>query len=461
VGVTIAGGVTGYHGDDSYASTIRPLLERPGVRWLGAVAHDRVPGILAEIDVLVVPSIWIENSPFVIREARAAGAVVVASRLGGMAEAVSDGRDGLLFEPGSPEDLRRVLLRLIEEPGLLARLRDNSPAVRSIDDDAAWTARVYEEERREVAERVPAVRPSTAAVVLNYRTPADTLLATRSIEASRRPVSPIVVVDNDGHSDCGEALARGRAAVRVLTTGGNLGFSGGCNAGIRDALAGGAELVLLLNSDATVAPDTVERLEAALAASPRAGIAAPLIVSRSDPGVVSSSGISFSIRSGRMLHVGFGRRAAELSREAPRRVTAASGCALLIRRAVFEQAGLFDERYFYSFEDIDFCLRAARAGWETWMVPSALVYHEGHRSIGTASPARVYFAARNHLLLARTAAPLPWPGSWIRAGSVVVLNAAYALRGPKSRVPARLLSVLRGTLDHLRGRYGPAPHPSR
>ena len=110
VTVTIAGDLAPYHGDDRYASIVRPLLQRTGVEWLGRVAHDESAGACSpRLDVLVVPSIWIENSPFVIKEAFAAGVPVVASNLGGMAELVQDGRNGLLFTAGDSADLRRVL----------------------------------------------------------------------------------------------------------------------------------------------------------------------------------------------------------------------------------------------------------------------------------------------------------------------------------------------------------------
>ncbi len=78
--------------------------------------------MLVELDALVVPSVWYENAPLVISEAFAAGLPVVASRLGGMAEAVRDGIDGLLFAPSDPGDLARVLRALATEPGLLDRL---------------------------------------------------------------------------------------------------------------------------------------------------------------------------------------------------------------------------------------------------------------------------------------------------------------------------------------------------
>ena len=435
VSVTIAGDLAPYHGDDSYAGIVRPMLQRSGVEWLGGVAHERVPALLASIDVLVVPSIWIENSPFVIKEAFAAGLPVVASNLGGMAELVQDGRNGLLFTAGDSADLRRVITRLLDEPGLLATLREGIPRVKTIDEDAAWTQAIYEEAVGEprvhaTVESGSAARssgegqpphagyeagPAIAAVVLNYNTPDDTLLAVLSLRASRRPLDQLIVVDNGPGEECERALSPWKDSVRYIRSPGNVGFSAGCNIGIRAALDAGADMVLLVNSDAVLAPDAVERLEHALQAEPRAGIAAPLVVSRAEPGIVGSAGIAYSSATGRMRHEGFGSRTADLCEGPARTVDVVSGCVMLIRRSVFDGIGLFDERYFYSFEDIEFCLRARRAGHRILLVPQALAYHEGHQSIGAASASRLYYAARNHLLLAQSALPLTGPRAFARA----------------------------------------------
>ena len=119
----IFGSFASYHGDDRYRSQVEPLLTQPDVHVHGPIPHDAVPAALASVDVLVVPSVWLENAPFVIREAFAAGVPVVASNIGGMAEMVADGRTGLLFQVGDAADLRRTMRRVIEEAGLLDRLR--------------------------------------------------------------------------------------------------------------------------------------------------------------------------------------------------------------------------------------------------------------------------------------------------------------------------------------------------
>jgi glycosyltransferase involved in cell wall biosynthesis len=90
----------------------------------GPFAREELAQALAQIDVLVVPSTWHENAPFVVLEARAAGLPVLASRFGGLVEVVDDEVDGELFAPGNASDLAARLQRLLDEPDRLARYRD-------------------------------------------------------------------------------------------------------------------------------------------------------------------------------------------------------------------------------------------------------------------------------------------------------------------------------------------------
>jgi GT2 family glycosyltransferase/glycosyltransferase involved in cell wall biosynthesis len=454
--VDLFGAYAPYHGDDSYRARIEALTSAD-VRVHGAVPHREVPRALASIDVLVVPSVWPENSPLVINEAFMAGVPVVASRIGGIPEIVRHGRNGLLFDAGDVDGLTGALERLRADRALLDALSAGAAAtgVRSIDDDADATRALYASLRPHDA----AVVTRVAAVVLNYRAEDDTLLAVKSLLASRRPVDDVIVVDNDTSNDRGgarAALADVAAEIVYMRAPRNLGYSGGMNLGIREALRRGAGRVVLVNSDVIVPPDCIERLERAILSTPGAGIAGPLIVARSDPDIVGSSGMSYRPATGRMRHAGFGRAVDVVSPPAAAIVDGVSGCLMLVTREVFDAVGLLDEDYFFSFEDLDFCLRARRAGFSTVLAGAATAHHEGGRSIGARSPRRLYFAARGHLLLARRAGrPAGRVASACRTVAIVALNLAHAVRSGGAPLPVRLAAVARGVRDYFAGRFGP------
>jgi glycosyltransferase involved in cell wall biosynthesis len=101
--------------------------------------------ILREVDVLVVPSVWYENSPNVILEAFAHQTPVIVSNLGGMAELVTDGVDGLHFAPGDAADLARRFQRLMGEPDLLPRLRAGIRSVKTLAQEMDELEAVYQQ----------------------------------------------------------------------------------------------------------------------------------------------------------------------------------------------------------------------------------------------------------------------------------------------------------------------------
>lgn len=455
IAVELFGAHTAYHGDDSYRAQLEPLLHRPGVTVHGPRPHETMPEALAGLDVLVVPSIWPENSPLVIQEALLAGVVPVAADIGGIPELVQHERNGLLCPPGDAQAFGRALSRLLEEPGLLERLRQGTHHVRDIRDDVA-AVRGHYVAAREGAGGTVGEAARVHAVVLNYGTPDDTLIAVRSLLASRLPLAGVHVVDNGSDAACETLLLAVRDRIDYTRTGTNLGFSGGMNVGIRRALAAHATHVLVVNSDAVVPPDTAGRLLEALHRRPDAGIAGPVVVTRTRPDRVQSAGLLYGPGTGRFRVRGFGTRAADAGMLVGD-VPAISGCVMLIDRAVLDRVGLFDERYFFGFEDLDFCLRAGAEGFKT-IVTNALVYHHGGASLGGRAPARFYYATRNHLHLAgRIGAGDPVARRTLRAVSILALNAAHALRGGPAGATSRAWWVARGALDALRGRDGPLP----
>lgn len=130
--------------DPTYEDRLRALAgDDPRIHFAGPFAHGQLAGILTGADLVVVPSIWYENSPLTILEAQAARRPVITARLGGMAELVRDGVDGLHFAPGDAGDLARQIQRLRDEPGLLERLRAGVRPPPSIDDEMAELSAIY------------------------------------------------------------------------------------------------------------------------------------------------------------------------------------------------------------------------------------------------------------------------------------------------------------------------------
>ena len=115
------------HHFPEYVATLERRARELGASLPGALARADVPAALAATDVLVVPSVWYENSPLAIHEARAAHTAVLVSDLGGMAELVEPGRQGWRFAAGDAGALAAELARVLREPALLARLDFEPP----------------------------------------------------------------------------------------------------------------------------------------------------------------------------------------------------------------------------------------------------------------------------------------------------------------------------------------------
>lgn len=217
---------------------------------------------------------------------------------------------------------------------------------------------------------------NVAVVIVNYRT-ADLTRAAVASALSEPDVTEVVVVDNaSGHGDVA-ALREAFAAdgrVTVVESGTNLGFGQGANLGVARSRS---PLVLLLNSDATIAPGSVRLLVQALLADDRVGVVAPAI---HQPDGTLQPGVHGSFpRRGEVILVSLGRKAAD--DQSPDWV---SGVAMLLRRRDFEAVGGFDDRYEMYFEDIDLCRRLRHRGKVAARQPAASVVHGG----GSSWPAR-------------------------------------------------------------------------
>jgi glycosyltransferase involved in cell wall biosynthesis len=129
--------------DSGYSENLRKRAAGVTVQFRGEFTRDAVLDAYSSLDIVVVPSLWPENSPLVIREAFMAGVPVVGARIGGIAELVTDGENGLLYEPRSTSGLTEALNSLIGDRSRLATFAQRIPPVKSMEVHASEWEAIY------------------------------------------------------------------------------------------------------------------------------------------------------------------------------------------------------------------------------------------------------------------------------------------------------------------------------
>ena len=141
------------HQPEEFQAGVKELFRLAGrrIRFMGSYKSPELPNLMREVDWVIVPSTWWENAPVVIQESFHHGRPILASDIGGMAEKVRDGIDGLHVHVGNPESLAEQMTRAIREPALWDRLRAGIRPPTSAEESARLHARLFERllERRE------------------------------------------------------------------------------------------------------------------------------------------------------------------------------------------------------------------------------------------------------------------------------------------------------------------------
>jgi len=248
------------------------------VEWRGAFPPERLDEVLAESDVLVLPSRCDESWSRAVREARSAGLAVVAPSTGGPGEALVDGVDALLVEPASREALQRALERLVEDPGLVDRLAEAPARWTTIDESAGRLEEEYrcavERRAADVARRGAAAgrpgAPARPTVSVVYPTKNGGPLLDASLAAVRRQAGDfdlVEIVAVDSGSTDGTLAVLERHGVRVVRIPPReFGHGRTRNLGARIARG---EIVAFLTQDAEPADECwLDRLISPLVADP-------------------------------------------------------------------------------------------------------------------------------------------------------------------------------------------------
>ena len=249
-----------------------------------------------------------------------------------------------------------------------------------------------------------------------------------SLKKLSYPNVELIVVDNgssDGSQNQIEAHVPG---LKVLQTGSNLGFGGGCNAGIRQALAQGADYVWLINSDATVSAGALTEMVRLADGQSLLGAVGSVVYEVDEPDRIQLWG-------GGQVNLWTGVSRHQVS---PGQLDFVSGASILLRREAVEQVGLFEDQIFFMYwEDSDFGFRLRQAGWRLGVAENSRVWHKLSASLGQGSRQLDVYFTQSGVRFLRRYSPVPRLSILMMVGRMVVKRLLLAEFG-------RARSVLSG-----------------
>lgn len=307
------------------------------------------------------------------------------------------------------------------------------------------------------------MKPLVVVVIVVWNGVADTIECLRSLEADDYPNKQILVVDNGSTDGTVERIHGEGFHVSVIKCPLNLGFTGGNNVGLAEARRRGARYAFLLNNDTTLEPNALTLLVAAAESRGGAGLLSPEVHYYDAPGAVWFAGASLSLARGEALHrdITGNFRQSGASEETVGELQTVpsewvSGCAMLVRMEALGEVGGFDDRFFLTWEDVDWCVRMRHARWEVVVVPRARIYHKCGRSGARLTGIHRYYAVRNSLLLTAKHA-----GTFYLTALVWILcrHVRDALRRGQEAKKQNFVTIFEGLKDHLLGRYGRRSSP--
>jgi len=247
---------------------------------------------------------------------------------------------------------------------------------------------------------------NVCAVVLNWNSAQDTIECVRSLRATGYPGLSIVVVDNASSDDSVTSIRSAVPDVHLLVQPSNGGYASGNNAGIRWSLEHQADFVLVLNNDVTVEPDFIDRMLDCAGRHPKAGIIGGRVFYADQRERIFCGASYFSVC--RCTGVNKGNLRARMQKHGrERNVDYISGVLLFVRSQVFKDLGLFDERFFMYYEDLEFARRVTKR-FRIIYNPAATAYHKSGGGTGwrTYTDLYLYYQTRNRIWVFDSDPPL-------------------------------------------------------
>lgn len=238
-------------------------------------------------------------------------------------------------------------------------------------------------------------RPGVVSVVLvNYKGTDDTLTSIQGLTEQDWPskLLEIIVVDNDSGPEHVERLRASKLEFTLIESGGNLGFTGGCNLGVEKS---SGEFIAFLNNDARPDPLWIRAAIDTFAGGADIGAVASK--------VLDWDGVNVDFTEAAMTWYGMGYKPFAGSPDTGKwenetDVLFGTGAAMFIRASLFAQLGGFDDRFFMFYDDVDLGWRLNLLGWRFRYQPKSVAYHKHHQSMNKFGEFReTYLLERNAL----------------------------------------------------------------
>ena len=222
--------------------------------------------------------------------------------------------------------------------------------------------------------------PLVSIVVLNWNGERVIRLCLDSIRKLDYPNKEVIVVDNGSEDTSVDIIREEYREFRLIENLKNLGFSAGMNVGIKESRG---SLILLYNNDAISHPTSLSQMVNTILSRTKIGLVGGLILCHEPNDVIWSFGGKLDVLTGTIWSDGLGQKIhaeKDLKENEVADIDYLSGCVLLIKREVVQRIGLLDEESAVWGQDVDWCLKARRAGFECVLNPSAKIWHIGSYS---------------------------------------------------------------------------------
>ena len=242
-------------------------------------------------------------------------------------------------------------------------------------------------------------------ITVNFHQPEVTLALLKSINLHHSKTNIEIILVDNGCAEDNEAYFKAhRHDLVYIRSELNLGFAGGNNLGIQQAKG---DYLFLINNDTEITQGLIDQLLQTLEDNPQAGIISPKINYFEDKKMIQYAGFTpMNYYTCRNSCIGQFQHDAGQYDDIIGPTGYVHGAAMMIRRETLNKSGLMAENFFLYYEEVDWCERIKKGGYQIWINTNALIYHKESISVGKNSALKEFFMNRNRILLVRRNAKL-------------------------------------------------------